>query len=120
MKEMNKDLTAVTNLVTACRAASLALAKLEHTSEMQKDLRERLDKVKLHQETMEEMVFGKKSHVCKQDPPTQATHGQRYLTVRRISPTKLRAGPPPKMRPQDVGAYIVKHKEDFEAGYSKQ
>ena len=64
-KEMNKDLTAITNLVSACRAASLSLSKLEHTSEMQTDLKVRLEAVKAHQEKMENMVFGNKPRVSK-------------------------------------------------------
>ena len=63
-KELNKDLTAITQLLTAARAASLALSQLAHTSEMQSDLKDKMEKVKKHQETLDNKVFGQKRPNC--------------------------------------------------------
>ena len=58
-KEVNKDLTAITQLLSASRAASLALKKLDHTAELQADLKEKTQKVKEHQDVLETKVFSK-------------------------------------------------------------
>ena len=69
-KELNKDLTAITNLMSNCRAASMAVSTMPCTAELQKDLKEKIVMVKQHQDKIEEMVFGKKSRASKQDKRT--------------------------------------------------
>ena len=64
MKELNKDLDAITTLMKSCRAASLTLSKLPHTAEMQQALGDKMDVVKAHQEHLEGMVFGKNGKKC--------------------------------------------------------
>ena len=63
-KELNKDITAINTQLTSARAASIALAKLDHTAEMQTDLKDRVAKVKVHAEKLETMVFSKQPLVC--------------------------------------------------------
>eukprot|EP00439_Symbiodinium_sp_Y106_P065253 s3639_g10.t1 len=66
-KELNKDLTAISTLMSNCRAASLAVSVMPCTAELQKDLKEKIVQVKHHQDKIEEMVFGKKCPVSSRD-----------------------------------------------------
>ena len=60
-KELQKDLNAITALISQSRATALALSKLDYTSEMQQDLKEKTAAVQQHQEALETMVDTKGS-----------------------------------------------------------
>ena len=102
-KELNKDMTAIANLLTAARVASMALSLLPHTSEMQTDLKDKMQVVKKHQETLDDKVFGQKRPNC--NIHLHCLHiALSYSAQANISRSA-----------EQIGEYIMKHKADFEA-----